>query len=192
MDPSTRPRPTPLPANLPAPADDGAAKHLPGMSIPRLHLSSTAGGVIDLAEWARAGLVLYVFTKMGPPEAPDPPGWNEIPGAYGCTQQSCAFRDRHARFHELGYIVAGISAQPLHEQREAGARLHLGFPLLADEDRQLGRELRLPTFSAGEATLYRRLTLVATAGRIIKVFYPVFPPDENADQVLSWLETRPA
>ncbi|HEX2241046.1 MAG TPA: peroxiredoxin, partial [Actinomycetota bacterium] len=171
--------------------DDGAARHIAGMAIPALSLPSTGGGSVDLASWARSGLVLYVFPRMGPTEIPDPPGWIAIPGAYGCTQQSCAFRDRQARFHELGYLVAGLSAQPLDEQREAHVRLHLSFPLLADPGRQLGRVLGLPTFSVGDMTLYRRLTLVTAAGRIAKVFYPVFPPDENAEEVLTWLERRP-
>lgn len=190
MDAATPPHPSPLPAALPEPVDDGRARHLLGMPIPAMRLSSTSGRLEDLTEWAGTGLVLYVFTKMGPPEVPDSPGWNDIPGAYGCTQQSCAFRDRQGQFGELGYVVAGVSAQPLDQQQEAQSRLHLDFPLLADPIRKLESELELPTFSVGDETLYRRLTLVAKEGRVVKVFYPVFPPDKNAEEVLSWLKTR--
>lgn len=186
---ATPPTPPPLPADLPAPVDDGGAAHLSGMSIPSLELRSTEGGIADLAELAEGGLVLYVFPKMGRPGEADPPGWDQTPGAYGCTQESCSFRDRHGAFADLGYTVAGLSAQPAEEQQEAADRLHLPFPLLADPDRRAGGALRLPTFSIGGMTLYRRLTLVARAGRIATVFYPVFPPDRHPEEVLAWIRS---
>lgn len=142
---------------------------------------------MDLAELAAAKLVLYVFPKMGPPHEADPSGWNDIPGARGCTQQSCSFRDQHEEFSRFNFSIAGVSAQAAEVQREAAERLHLSFPLLADPVRQLGEALNLPTFRVGNATFYRRLTLLFEAGRIIKVFFPVFPPDENPSEVLRWI-----
>jgi peroxiredoxin len=185
------PQPPPLPPDLPVPVDDdGAAAHLPGRSIPELNLRSTEGHEVNLAELAAGALVLYVFPKMGRPGEADPPGWDETPGARGCTQQSCAFRDRHGEFSDLGYSVAGLSAQPPEGQEEASQRLHLAFLLLADPDRRLGSALDLPTFDIAGMTLYRRLTLVARSRRIVKVFYPVFPPDENAAEVLAWIRSN--
>jgi peroxiredoxin len=133
--------------------------------------------------------VLYVYPRIGRPDRASLPGWDEIPGARGCTQQSCAFRDRQGEFAELGYKVVGFSAQSTEEQQEAAERLHLDFPLLSDPELQLARELRLPTFEAARMTLYKRLTLVVRAGRIVKVFYPVFPPDANAEAVLTWIRS---
>jgi peroxiredoxin len=182
-----RPAPPPLPSGLPAPVDDGAAGHLPGAEIPHVRLESTTGGAVDLAEEAVAGLVLYVFPKIGVPGEPTPEGWDAVPGARGCTQQTCAFRDLHAEIAAAGYRVAGLSAQPVDEQRGAHETWRLPFPLVADPGRELGSALRLPTFEAAGMTLYRRTTLVARGGRIVKVFYPVFPPDENAAEVLAWI-----
>lgn len=178
----------PLPDGLPQPVDDGRAVRLAGTALPRLVLPSTDGVPVDLAELGPNGLVLYAFPKMAPPNVPDPPGWAETPGAYGCTQESCAFRDRDARFRALGYSVAGISAQTEAEQRDTVRRLQLSFPLLADPELSLAHELDLPTFEIGGTTLYRRLTLVARDGRIQKAFYPVFPPDRHPDEVLEWLQ----
>jgi peroxiredoxin len=187
---SMAPKPSPLPRDLPVPVDDGAAAHLPGQSIPELDLRSTDGHEVHLAELAAGAFVLYVFPKIGPPSEADPPGWQDTPGAYGCTRQSCAFRDRYREFSELGYSVVGLSAQASDEQEEASQRLHLAFPLLADPKRQLGEALSLPTFDIAGMTLYKRLTLVARARRIVKVFYPVFPPDENAEEVLEWISSN--
>jgi peroxiredoxin len=183
------PQPPPLPAGLPVPVDDGASAHLPRRSVPSLRLWSTEGHEVDLAELAAGELVLYLFPKMGRPGHPDPPGWDETPGARGCTNETCAFRDRQEEFSKLGYSVAGLSAQPREEQEEASQRLHLSFPLLADPDRRLADALGLPTFDVAGMTLYKRLTLVVRAGRIVKVFYPVFPPDENAEEVLAWIRS---
>jgi peroxiredoxin len=191
MDPASAPVPPPLPAGLPVPVEDGAAAHLTGMAIPSVRLESTDGGEVDIGEWSAGRLVLYVFPKMGRPDQADLPGWDEIPGARGCTQESCAYRDLHQEFRDVGWSVAGLSAQASDEQKEASVRLHLPFPLLADPDRQLRVALRLPIFEAAGMTPYKRLTLVAREGRIVKVFYPVFPPQDNAGEVLAWIRSGP-
>lgn len=176
-----------LPPNLPVPEDDGGADHLTGMALPALSLASTQGGTEDLAELAAGRLVAYVYPKTGVPGQPLPAGWNDIPGARGCTPQSCAYRDNLARFAELGTAVVGISAQSPAEQSEFAEREHIPFPLLSDTDLRLAASLRLPTFEVEGMTLYKRLTFVAEASRIAKAFYPVFPPDRNAIEVLEWL-----
>lgn len=176
-----------LPADLPVPEDDGAADHLSGMALPVLHLPSSLGGTIDLATVVADRLVAYVYPRTGTPGEPLPVGWDDIAGARGCTPQSCAYRDSLAEFSVLGASVIGISAQSVEEQAEFAEREHIPFPLLSDSDLKLASELRLPTFEAEGMTLYKRLTLVAEEGRISKVFYPVFPPDRNASEVLRWL-----
>jgi peroxiredoxin len=176
-----------LPDDLPIPEDDGGAGHLVGMAIPHLSFPSTRGGLVDVADLAEAGLVLYLYPRTGRPGEPLPEGWDQTPGARGCTPQGCAFRDRIGEFAQYEMSVAGLSAQTTEDQREASERLQLPFPLLADPQLQLADALELPRFAIAGMTLYRRLTLVARAGRIIHVFYPVFPPDENAAEVLSWL-----
>jgi peroxiredoxin len=179
-----------LPPDLPVPEDDGAADHLPGLELPDLKLSSTQGGEIDLAEMSKGLLVAYVYPRTGVPGVPLIEGWNDIPGARGCTPQSCAYRDSLAEFERLGASVAGVSAQSPAEQREFAGREHIPFPLLSDAGLELSAQLRLPTFEVDGMTLYKRLTLVAEAGRIVKAFYPVFPPDRNAAEVLAWLSDR--
>jgi peroxiredoxin len=178
---------TSLPPHLPVPVDDGAADHLAGLELPSLALPATTGGTIDLADLARARLVAYVYPRTGKPGEPLPEGWDDIPGARGCTPQSCSYRDSLAQFRALGATVIGISAQSVAEQAEFAAREQIPFPLLGDPGLLLADRLRLPTFEATGMTLYRRLTLIAEAGRIAKVFYPVFPPDRDATQVLAWL-----
>jgi peroxiredoxin len=171
-----------LPANLPVPQDDGAADQLVGRELPDLTLASSQGevGVRDFA-------VIYVYPRSGRPGRPMLPGWDETPGARGCTPQSCAFRDR---FPDFGVPVAGLSAQTLEDQLEFAERNRMPFPVIADPERRLGAALGLPTFEIAGLTLYKRITLVADDARIVKVFYPVFPPDENADNVLGWLQSR--
>jgi peroxiredoxin len=181
-----------LPADLPVPEDDGAADHLPGLAVPSLPLPATTGAMIDLADIAAKLLVAYVYPRTGRPGQPLIEGWNDIPGARGCTPQSCAYRDGLAEFERLGATVAGISAQSPAEQAEFAGREHIPFPLLSDAGLALVDRLALPTFEAGGMTLYRRLTLVAEAGTIVKAFYPVFPPDRDAAEVLAWLAARPA
>jgi peroxiredoxin len=179
-----------LPPDLPAPEDDGAADHLPGLEIPPgLTLPSTRGGKADLSAAASGSdiVVAYVYPRTGVPGEPSPAGWDDIPGARGCTPQSCAFRDSLAEFGAVGASVLGISAQTPAEQAEFAEREHIPFPLLADPGLTLADALGLPTFEVEGMTLYRRLTLVARQGRIVKSFYPVFPPDRNAAEVLAWL-----
>ncbi len=183
---------TSLPVDLPAPEDDGAADHLAGLVLPSLVLTSTGGEALDLAVLAERHLVAYVYPRTGRPGEPLPAGWDDIPGARGCTPQSCAYRDSLGRFERLGARVVGISAQSSAEQGEFADREHIPFPLLSDGDLRLAAEIGLPTFEAAGMTLYRRLTLVAERGAIVKAFYPVFPPDRNAAEVLAWLATRPA
>jgi peroxiredoxin len=187
---SARPDPYVLPPDLPVPVDDGGAAHLPGATLPPLSLPSTSGGEVDLAEAAEGTLVVYCYPRTGRPGEPLPPGWDEIPGARGCTPQSCAFRDRFADLRALGAVVLGLSAQPLDDQVEFAERVHLPYPVLSDPALRFADALRLPTFDVAGMRLYRRLTFVAREARIAKVFYPVFPPDRNASEVLSWLGSR--
>jgi len=178
-----------LPPDLPVPVDDGAADHLLGTMLPQLLLESSQG-TVSLRELARERLVLYVYPRAGRPGRPLADGWDAIPGARGCTPQSCAFRDHAAELAELGATVAGLSAQTLDDQLEFAERNHMPFPVIADPECRLGQALRLPTFDVEGVTLYKRITLVAEACAIAKVFYPVFPPDRNAEEVTAWLRSR--
>jgi peroxiredoxin len=173
-----------LPPDLPVPEDDGAAAHLEGRELPHLVLESSQGPV-DVAELD----VLYVYPRTGKPGVPSLPGWDAIPGARGCTPQSCGFRDHAAQLAELGAPrVAGLSSQSLDDQREFAERNHMPFPVISDPELRLRDELGLPTFEVGGETLYKRLTLIAVGGWIAKVFYPVFPPDRSAADVVRFLE----
>jgi len=177
-----------LPNDLSAPEDDGAADHLPRAVLPDIALQSTTGEVVPLIDVARETVVLYVYPATGVPGRPLPEGWNQIPGARGCTPQSCAFRERAQELSDLGAAVFGLSAQSLAEQREFAERENIPYPLLHDGRFVLADRLRLPTFEAGGERYYRRLTLIARRRRIVKVFYPVFPPQENAAEVAMWLQ----
>jgi peroxiredoxin len=181
-----------LPDDLPAPVDDGGANHLAGTDVPGVSLPSTLGGELDLADAARERLVAYVYPRTGVPGEPPPEGWDDIPGARGCTPQSCAFRDTVAQFEKRGATLVGISTQTPPEQLEFARREHIPYPLLSDSGLALADAMGLPTFEAGELALYKRLTFIAERGRIVKVFYPVFPPDRNAAEVLAWLAGRDA
>jgi peroxiredoxin len=181
-----------LPPDLPVPLDDGAADHLAGMRLPALALPSTLGGVVDLAAAAAGRAVFYCYPRTGTPGEPLPAGWDAIPGARGCTPEACAFRDHYAELAALGARVFGISTQTTEAQREFAARVHLPFALLSDADLRLAEALRLPTFSVDGLTLLRRLTLIAAGGVVRKVFYPVFPPDRHAAEVVAWLTDRSA
>jgi peroxiredoxin len=174
-----------LPADLPVPEDDGAADHLTGLELPGLELESSQG-TVDVRDVD----VLYVYPRTGRPGREMPPGWDETPGARGCTPQSCGFRDAHGELRALGLRVAGLSAQPLDDQLEFAERNAMPFPVIADPELKLGAALGLPTFEVEGEVLYKRLALVFRNGRIVKVFYPVFPPDENAADVLAWLRAR--
>lgn len=177
-----------LPQGLPEPVDDGAADHLPGKPLPAVRLGSTGGRLVDLGEaGARDALVLYCYPRTGRPGEPMPPGWDDIPGARGCTPQSCAFRDRFAELEGLGATVLGLSTQTVEEQSEFAKRVGLPYPLLSDSHLLLRDELGLPTFRVGSLELYRRITLIVRDGVIAKVFYPIFPPDRNAADVAAWL-----
>ncbi len=177
---------TSLPPDLPAPLDDGAAAHLPGMRIPALTLESSQGPV-DLAELASERAVIYLYPKTGTPGEPLVAGWDEFPGARGCTPESCGFRDHAAELAELGARVAGLSGQTLAEQVAFAERNRMPFPVIADPRLRLRAALRLPAFELHGVTYLRRLSLVAERGVIVKVFYPVFPPDRHAAEVLTWL-----
>jgi peroxiredoxin len=171
-----------LPEGLPVPVDDGAADHLTGAELPDLALPSSQGGV-NVREFE----VLYVYPRTGRPGRPLLPGWDEIPGARGCTPQSCAFRDRSVELTAAGVHVAGLSAQSLDDQIEFAERNRMPFPIVSDEWLDLARDPGLPTFEVEGLTLYKRLALISKRGRIVKVFYPVFPPDRSAQDVLDWL-----
>jgi peroxiredoxin len=179
--------PTVLPADLPVPQDDGAARHLAGTRLPDFALPATSGPEVNLSTLPGRSVV-YVYPRTGVPGIDAPPGWDDIPGARGCTPQSCGFRDRFAELKALGVAhVFGLSTQDTDYQREAAQRLHLPFPILSDAEFKLARVLNLPTFSAGGMTLLKRMALVIDGGVIAKAFYPVFPPDRNAEQVAAWL-----
>jgi peroxiredoxin len=160
------------------------------MELPALSLPSTAGP-LELREAAAVRLVLYIYPRTGKPGVPPPDGWDATPGARGCTPQSCAFRDHRAELAELGATVVGMSAQSLADQQEFSDREHIPYPLISDPDLKLAEALALPTFEIAGMRLYRRITLVARAGRIEHVFYPVFPPDRNAADVVAWLRANP-
>ena len=181
---------TPDWSSIPAPQDDGAARHLPGMQLPSVSLPSTDGTLVDLFS-LRGVVVVYAYPRTGTPGAENPTGWDMIPGARGCTPQTCAFRDHFAELKALGVDrLFGLSTQDSAYQRELAGRLHLPFPILSDEHLELTKALRLPTFETGGMTLLKRLTLVIRDARIEHVFYPVFPPDRNAGDVLEWLAAR--
>jgi peroxiredoxin len=180
---------TQLPANLPVPEDDGACAHLRGRHLPDLSLVSTSGHHVNL--YQRPGLsVLYAYPLTGRPGVPGPPGWDEIPGARGCTPESCSFRDHHFEIRQLGAEVFGLSTQSTAYQREVHARLHLSFDLLSDEAFAFTDALTLPTFSVASMRLLRRVTLISLSGVIEYVFYPIFPPDRHPADVVSYLKTR--
>lgn len=171
----------------PSPDDPAACDHLVGATVPSLALDSTAGRV-NLDDYASGLLVLFVYSHAtGLPGGPIP-GWDRIPGAHGCTEQSCSFRDRQDRLEQRGARLAGLSAQTVDEQREFAGRVGLRFPLLSDPDRRLATALGLPTFTADDRTFYGRLALVARRGRVVKVLYPVTHPERNAADILNWLE----
>jgi peroxiredoxin len=184
-----------LPPDLPVPVDDGAADHLRGAAVPALALAATSGRVVDLAGLARQPAVLFFYPRTGQAGKSAGRDWDLIPGARGCTPQSCGFRDLHAEFRALGVTVAGVSTQTTEYQCEFVERNHVPFDLLSDAELRLTHALKLPTFDfavpgIGPSTLIKRMAWYLEDGRIARVWYPVFPPDKNAEVVLGWLRAR--
>lgn len=178
-------------SKIPAPEDDGAARHLTGMTLPSLTLVSTTGAGVNLSA-LRGRTVLFVYPMTGRPGVALPDGWDQIPGARGCTPQACAFRDHFAELKAAGAnSVFGLSTQSSDEQREAAARLHLPFPLLSDAKLVLATALNFPHMTVEGRSMLKRMALIIDDGRISHVFYPVFPPDRNAADVLAWLKEHP-
>jgi peroxiredoxin len=178
-------------SKIPAPVDDGAARHLADRILPDISLPATDGSKVSLAKLPGV-TVVFAYPRTGEPGKPSlVPDWDQIPGARGCTPQTCSFRDAHAELRAAGADrVYGLSTQDTAFQQEAAQRLHLPFPLLSDEKLAFARALDLPTMQVAGQTLLKRFALVIEAGRIVKVFYPVFPPDRNAKDVLDWLRAR--
>ena len=177
-----------LPIGLPVPQDDGGARHLTGLKLPSVALAATDGSQVDLSK-LDGRTVVYIYPRTGVPGEPSPEGWDQIPGARGCTPQSCSFRDQYAELKRLGVAhLFGLSTQDTAYQREAVERMHLPFPVLSDESLKLAHAINLPTFSVAGMTLLKRMALVIDDGVIGKVFYPVFPPDKNAQEIITWLQ----
>jgi peroxiredoxin len=181
----------PLPANLPRPVDDGGANHLVGMEMPQISLTSTAGKEVTLSDPNTARTVVYCYPMTGVPGKPLPEGWDMIPGARGCTPQTCGFRDQRGEFERMKVQVFGLSTQTTDYQREMTNRLGVLFEILSDAEFKLTNTLRLPTFEVDGMRLLKRLTFIVRQGRIEHVFYPVFPPDQSAAEVVRWLKRHP-
>jgi peroxiredoxin len=183
---------TSLPADLPVPEDDGAAAHLPGTKVPHLELQGSGGAPIRLDALGAGRTVIYIYPLTGRPGTDLPDGWDSIPGARGCTPEACGFRDHYQDLLAAGAVnVFGLSSQDTDYQREVVERLRLPFQMLSDPTRSLAQALNLPTFETSGLKLYKRLTLIIRDGVIEHVFYPIFPPSEHADQVLTWLRGDP-
>ena len=177
-------------SQLPKPKDDGAAAHLTGLTLKPLSLPATDGSEVDLMR-LEGQTVLYIYPMTGRPDVPLPDGWDGIPGARGCTPQSCAFRDHYADLKALGVDhLFGLSTQSTEYQAEAAERNHLPFPLLSDAGLAFTNALELPTFEVDGMTLLKRMALILRNGKIVKTFYPVFPPDRNAGDVMDWLKAQ--
>ena len=180
-----------LPEGLPVPVDDGAADHLAGTAMPIARLRSSDGSDVDLSDLPMGRSVIFVYPRTGRPGRPLPAGWDDIPGARGCTTQLCSVRDGLAGLQRAGALrVYGLSTQDAAYQKEAATRLGLTYPLLADPTRRVGAALSLPTFTVEGLTLYRRLTLVVQDGVIEHAFYPVFPPHTHVTELTRWLSAR--
>ena len=180
-----------VPKDLPVPVDDGACRHLAGLAVPKVRLHSTKDRWVDLSTIDAPRVVVYCYPRTGRPDQPISPAWDAIPGARGCTPETCAFRDHHRDLQKLGAEVFGFSTQTTEYQKEMVDRLHVPFEVLSDADFAFVHALRLPTFEFEGVTLVKRLTLVISSHRIEKVFYPVFPTDKHAAEVIAWLESHP-
>ncbi|WP_028946476.1 peroxiredoxin [Synechocystis sp. PCC 6714] len=176
-----------LPPDLPIPVDDGACSHLLGIHLPSISLPSTQGEYVDLSMFL-GRVVVYCYPMTGQPGIPLPDEWDTIPGARGCTPQSCNFRDHYQELNKLGASVFGLSTQSTNHQLEAKIRLHLPFELLSDHALNFTNMLKLPIFKVEGKHFIKRVTLIIEEGKIIKIFYPVFPPDKSADEVINWLQ----
>jgi GrxC family glutaredoxin len=176
-----------LPDNLPRPEDDGGADHLAGVRVPDLALRATSGEFVNLSNLPRRTIV-YAYPRTGIPNVALPEGWNDIPGARGCTPQALAFQDQRNQISALGADVFGLSTQTTEYQTELVGRLGLSFSILSDAEFKLTKALRLPTMTVDGMVLLKRLTLVIEKGKIEHVFYPVFPPDQAAADVIVWLK----
>jgi peroxiredoxin len=177
-------------STIPAPTDDGATRHLKGARVASVQLPGTDGKAVDLSA-LKGRSVVYAYPRTGRPGEDDPDGWDMIPGARGCTPQSCSFRDHFAELRTLGVDhLFGLSTQDSDYQREAAERLHLPFSILSDDRLELTRAMKLPTFETSGMTLLKRFTLVIDDGVVTHVFYPVFPPDRNAADVIEWLSKK--
>jgi peroxiredoxin len=179
-----------LPPNLPRPKDDGGARHLKGLPLPDLELPSTANRLVNLSKTTAPRTVIYCYPMTGRPDRKLPVGWDDIPGARGCTPETCGFRDHHKDLARLQAEVFGLSTQDTPYQQEMVSRLQVPFEVLSDERLAFARAMRLPTFTVEGMTLLKRLTLIARNGRIEHVFYPVFPPDTHAQMVIDWLKKQ--
>ncbi len=177
-----------IPENLPIPNDDGACNHLIELEFPSIELNCTNGNLINIAQLT-GYTVIYIYPMTAQPNVALPEGWDSIPGARGCTPQSCGFRDSHDKLAKYTRLF-GLSNQTTEYQQETKSRLYLPFELLSDSDFILKQKLLLPTFTVEGIERYKRLTLIIHNNIIKKVFYPVFPPDKNAEAVLNWLEQQ--
>jgi peroxiredoxin len=178
-----------LPNNLPVPMDDGACDNLLGVELPNISLLATNGEYIDLGA-VNDRLVIYCYPMTGRPDVSLPEGWEQIPGARGCTPQACSFRDHYNELKNIGTTVFGLSTQANEYQKEAKERLHLPFELLSDENLVFANALSLPVMKIENMHLLKRLTLIFDKGKVVKYFYPVFPPDKNIDDVIAWLKNN--
>ena len=183
-----RPDPLQLPDDLPRPIDDGASDHLRGRPLPSVEVLATDGAMVDLSDAQSRWTVVYIYPRTGVPGVDPPSGWDQIPGARGCTPQSCSFRDAHGELADLDATVYGLSTQSHDAQVEFSRREHIPFRLLSDPERFVGEALDLPVFETDGIVAYKRMTLIARGGTIVHVRYPVFPPDRDAEDVLAWLQ----
>ena len=178
-----------LPTDLPIPQDDGSTNHLKGMKLPKVSLQATNGKRIDFAE-IKGRLVIYCYPMTGQPNVALPDGWDQIPGARGCTPQSCSFRDHYQELQALGAEVIGLSVQTTEYQQEMADRLHLPFPVVSDVNYGFQKALNMPTFETAGMTLLKRVTLIANNGVIEAVHYPIFPSDSDAAWVVDYLKSH--
>jgi peroxiredoxin len=183
---------TTYPSDLPKPQDDGACNHLTSLEIPSISLPPTSNPSNPVNISQLPGLtVIFCYPRTGAPGEVVPPAWDSIPGARGCTPQACSFRDNLPQLKSLGVTqLYGLSTQDSQYQQEVHTRLHLPYDLLSDEKLEFQRALNLPTFEWEGHNLIRRLTLAIEDGKVVKWWYPIFPPDSNVSHVIEWLKER--